>query len=417
MEQEHFNSSLVNDQITRCEVCGHDELKEILNLGEQPLCDDLVPIGSDLSTPRFPIEILFCQVCRTAHQRFQVPKRRLFPSTYHYRARYTKDVVNGMRELVQSCEEHLGDIRNLKVLDIGCNDGTLLGIFKEKGCEVFGVEPTDAADDARFIANVINDYFDIKIAENVKQQIGIPDIITFTNVFAHIEDLKSLLRALEILIGNETTIVIENHYLGSILDRNQFDTFYHEHPRSYSAKSFYYIARALRSQLTHLEFPGRYGGNIRVFISKKGIPLTDEQIVADREILIGRQVFNLQNNYRLWRDKTHEALTEAINKYGPLPSKAFPGRASILINALNLNEKQISVVYEKPGSLKVNHYLPGTRIPIRSDKDLMQKIGTTNVLVNWAWHISDEIETYLYNLGFRGSLIDIMPFYNEHVIK
>ena len=72
MKQEYLSSNLVNDQITSCEVCGHDELKEILNLGEQPLCDDLVPIGSDLSTPRFPIEILFCEVCRTGHQRFQV---------------------------------------------------------------------------------------------------------------------------------------------------------------------------------------------------------------------------------------------------------------------------------------------------------------------------------------------------------
>ena len=51
------------------------------------------------------------------------------------------------------------------------------------------------------------------------------DVITFTNVFAHIEDLKSLLENLKKVISDETLIIIENHYLGSIINQNQFDTF------------------------------------------------------------------------------------------------------------------------------------------------------------------------------------------------
>ena len=88
-----MNTSL---EITQCEVCGTRELSPVLDLGQQPLCDDLVPVGSSRQCEVFPIEILYCRQCRTAHQRYQVPKVKLFPKTYHYRARFTADVLSGM---------------------------------------------------------------------------------------------------------------------------------------------------------------------------------------------------------------------------------------------------------------------------------------------------------------------------------
>ena len=63
-------------------------------------------------------------------------------------------------------------------------------------------------------------------------------------------------------------------------------------------------------------------------------------------------------------------IQELVNEGGPLPAKAFPGRAAILVALLGLSERELECVYEKPGSLKVGHYVPGTRIPIRSDEEL-----------------------------------------------
>ena len=62
-------------------------------------------------------------------------------------------------------------------------------------------------------------------------------------------------------------------------------------------------------------------------------------------------------------------------KYGPLTAKAFPGRAAILIKLLNLKTKHIEVVHEKNGSMKIGHYVPGTRIPIKSDFELFKKFN------------------------------------------
>ena len=71
--------------ILNCEVCGNTSLKPVLNLGKHPMCDDLVPVGDPRVCKEYPIEILYCNVCRTGHQKFQVPKEELFPKSYHYR--------------------------------------------------------------------------------------------------------------------------------------------------------------------------------------------------------------------------------------------------------------------------------------------------------------------------------------------
>lgn len=74
---------------------------------------------------------------------------------------------------------------------------------------------------------------------------GQPGIITFTNVFAHIENQAEVLDSLRILLASDTILVIENHYPGAVLYKYQIDIFYHEHPRTYSRAAFDHIAGAL----------------------------------------------------------------------------------------------------------------------------------------------------------------------------
>ena len=101
-------------------------------------------------------------------------------------------------------------------------------------------------------------------------------------------------------------------------------------------------------------------------------------------------------------------LQEQFEKHGKLSAKAFPGRAAILVKLLGLDENLISAVYEKPGSLKVGHYLPGTRIPILSDDDLFNLQDQSLPLLNLAWHIPQEIRVYLSENNYRGDVFDII---------
>ncbi len=401
------------NQINVCEVCGNEHLAPILDLGLHPMCDDLVPIGDARICREYPIEILFCENCFTAHQRYQVPKQDLFPSTYHYRSRFTADVLSGMAGLVESCEQRFGNLEGKKILDIGCNDGSLLDFFKKKGAITLGIEPTGAYSDAEQKGHAtFNDFLSEDVANTVVATHGKPDFITFTNVFAHIENLHEVLDSLKRLMAPHTVIVIENHYLGAVLDGNQFDTFYHEHPRTYSYTSFVHMARSLGVRLLEVEFPSRYGGNIRVFLGNvadvRGSSAIDLEDLSARESRFIEDFAALRNNVECWRKAKKSFIQEQVRQHGKLRAKAFPGRAAILVKLLGLNEELISAVYEKPGSLKIGHYLPGTRIPIYSDDDLFAQSDKTQLLLNLAWHIPREIRSYLTEHGYTGPVVDIL---------
>lgn len=401
------------NEISLCEVCGNENLVPVLNLGNHPMCDDLVAIGDPRQCREFPIEILYCENCRTAHQRFQVPKQELFPVSYHYRSRFTADVLNGMKQLVDSCAQNFGDFSGKTVLDIGCNDGSLLDFFAESGAKTVGIEPTGAAEDAKGKQHaVFADYLSEDVAEQVVAAHGKPDFITFTNVFAHIEDLGQVLAALKKLLAPNTVIVIENHYLGSVLDGNQFDTFYHEHPRTYSYSSFVRMAKSLGLSLLDVQFPSRYGGNIRVYMGNSANhqieSSTDLEQLNDRESKFSEDFVRLNQNIQSWRAGKAKFIDDYCAENGPLPAKAFPGRAAILVKLLDLDSSKISAVYEKPGSLKVGHYLPGTRIEIHSDDEFKQLPEQPKVLLNFAWHISKEIEAYMRSTGYKGEIVAIL---------
>jgi hypothetical protein len=338
----------------------------------------------------------------------------VFHPDYHYRAANTKDVLSGMAQLVDTIEKRHGSLKNIKVLDVGCNDGCLLDVFKARGAITTGIEPTNAADDAANKGHGIDKAFldPIEAMRYVKTY-GSPDIITFTNVFAHIPNLPGLLGALGIIRGPTTRIVIENHYLGAVLDRHQFDTFYHEHLRTYSLTSFLHIAHAMDMVVEWVEFPARYGGNIRVCLTPtlayKGFAETHEGRLAppneldfrDRLIKLNKQVTEWQVTKRdlLMREILHDGSI-----YAPIPVAALPGRAIMLFTLLGFDERHISAVYEVPISKKIGNYVPGTRIPILSD-DAFPWHSYKGPVLNTAWHIADEIENRWRTKGFIGKMI------------
>lgn len=394
------------NEITSCEVCGSARLRPALDLGLHPMCDDLVEVGSDRICNQYPIEILFCDTCLTAHQRYQIDKRELFPSTYHYRSRHTADVLNGMRDLVGACAQSMGNLSGRIVLDIGCNDGSLLSFFAQQGATTFGIEPTDAAVEARAAGHsVMQDFFSPETAQNFVASHGQANVVTFTNVFAHIEDLKAVIAALKIVCSSDALIVIENHYLGAILDRNQFDTFYHEHPRTYSLESFRYIAMALDRRIIRAEFPKRYGGNIRIFLSAAASN-TPDSIESPTESNFGERLDGLSASIKRWQDRKTRQISDLVAAYGPLAGKAFPGRAAIPVKLLGLDIGSLASVNEKPTSAKLGHFIPSTRIPIVSDDQF--DLTTKRPLLNLAWHISAEISGYMRQRGFQGEIIDII---------
>ena len=395
-----------------CEVCGSQDLTEVLDLGHHPLCDDLKIAGSKEKSQTFKIVIDLCCVCKTAHQRYQVPKEDLFPRDYHYRSGMTQDVVNGVEDLINGIRSSYSTFdSNTTILDIGCNDGTLLDVASKLGAKTFGIEPTNAALEARTKGHTVyQEYLSEEGAQRFVDIHGCPDIVSFTNVFAHIEDLQSVLRSLRILLSGsqKQLLVIENHYLGQILNGNQFDTFYHEHPRTYSLNSFVFIAKTLQLDILDVDFPRRYGGNIRVYMGKITRPgkkewdsiLIQENDFASRFMQMRKFIDN-------WVDSRRRLISAMVEQYGePIRAKAFPGRAAILLKMLELDSSKIRCIYEKDESPKVGFQAPGTDIPIVADNEF--DFADNTPIINLAWHIPDEIKDYMRRRGFDSDIINII---------
>lgn len=393
--------------LKNCQLC-NEKLVKIFSLGMQPLCDDLKKIGSKKKNKLYKTDIIFCEKCIIAYNKFHVNPKKLFPKSYHYRSNLTKDVLNGMEELVLDTKRSFGCLENKKVLDIGCNDGSLLNFFKSHGAMTIGVEPTNAC---RYISKhkIYNNFFNTTVSKKIKKDFGNIDFIVFTNVFAHINNLKKLISDLKIIISNQTNIIIENHYLGSVIDSNQFDTFYHEHPRTYSLTSLIKISELLGMKLSHFKFPKRYGGNIRVIFTSSDLKFNKKRYeeIFRKEKKFFYRLKKMRASIHLWKKEFIKKMDNLKKKNINLIGKAFPGRASILINFLDLDKNHIKCIYEKPNSLKVGHYVPNTNIPIISDNKL-NRINKKDVIINFAWHIKKEIKEYLIKKKINNKIINII---------
>ena len=107
---------------------------------------------------------------------------------------------------------------------------------------------------------------------------------------------------------------------------------------------------------------------------------------------------------KIWKDEFRARLEKWQHSGLKVAGKAFPGRASIIINALGLSEKDIPVIFEQVNSPKVGHYVPGTTIEIVAEEQL----DDYDILVNFAWHINPEITQYLLDRGFKGEVVPVI---------
>lgn len=395
-----------------CEVCDEKLSGPTLDLGFIPLCDDLLGLDKSSDVPRYHQEIQLCTRCLTAHQLHPVEKKTLFKPSYHYRSSLTKDVIDGMKSLLSSASEISTFSENSIILDVGCNDGSLLGLFKEQfGCKTIGIDPTDAINEnGKKIDVSIQSFFDQDSCRYIYDNFGPPNLITFTNVFAHIEDFSSLCKNLRILIGQDTILVIENHYLGSILNENQFDTFYHEHPRTYSETSFVFVAQKLGMKIVKVQYPKRYGGNIRVFLAPQSSVVAEAQTEVTENWQIDAFA-RLQSHYLEWKLHSEVEFRKLVKRFGKVYGKSLPGRAVTLINALGIDSDQMPAIFEQEFSPKIGFGVPGTHIPILKDREILTY--SPECILVWAWHIVDEVVSQLDEIGYRGEVWVPLPVFKR----
>ncbi len=390
-----------------CQVCGSHDLRLLIDLGHQPPCDSLLS-QHDLTQPEmtYPLRLNQCEICSLAQLDYVVEPSKVYPNSYPYRAGISWPVVAAHKQMASSLVDRFG---TGLCVDIGCNDGTLLAQFARLGCGVMGIEPTDIARYARESGiPTVQGFFTQAIAWNISSNHGKAHIITMTNVFAHMADLGEVMRGVCEMLADDGVLVIENHYLLDILERNQFDSIYHEHVRTYTLKSLMLLFSQYDLEVFDVQRVPRYGGNIRVFIGRNGRHAIATSV---RELLRKEEAAGL-SDAETWQRFLVRVLDgrDAFMEFAyhsELAGCSAPGRASTLLNWYGVNDHLMPWTGELDGSLKIGKYIPGCHIPVVHNRRIAEE--QPEYLVLLAWHYADEIEARLRREGVKSTLVLPLP--------
>lgn len=406
-------------RVERCQISGSSDLRLILFLGFLPPVNTMAPVGErPAEQPAYPAELLYCQESELVQLGLIVDPAILFPPHYAYTSGTTRILRENFAELSREVSQLYPLAPDGLVVDIGSNDGTLLGNFAQSGHRVCGVEPTNAGRLARERGiPTLQRFFDADAAAEVLRDHGKADLITAANVFAHIEDIHSVVDAICELLSDDGIFISESHYLLPLLQTVQYDTVYHEHLRYYSLKSLSYLLRAHGLEVIHARGIPTHGGSIRVYAARSGkrnVLPSVQQMLAVEEKEIGVEAFE-RFRTRVSASKLGllALLAEIKGRGQRVYGVGAPSRASTLVNYVGLDDSIIDCVLEIEGSYKIGKYMPGTLIPVINESKLFEDQPDYALL--FSWHIADELIPKLRDRGYRGKFI--VPLPEPHVVE
>lgn len=402
-------------RITACQVCNSVNLHNILDLGYQPLCDSLLTEDMLYKPEKtYPLRMVWCENCTNVQIDYCVDGKEVYFPKYPYRSGVTKELVEYQqtisRSLIKKFNLKPGDL----VIDVGSNDGTLLSGFKGTEIKTLGVEPTNIAE----IANsngikTIQSFFDIKLSQKLKEKYGQASIIITTNTFAHMQTIGEFIIGAYNLLKKDGVFISETHYLLNVVEGGQFDTIYHEHLRTYSLRALVTLFNQYDFTVTDVERGSRYGGNIRVYVTKgKGRKVSPEvKKLLNLEQKSGLDKFS---TYKKFAERVKNARLEFMEfliktkRLGKsIVGNSCPGRCSTLLNYYGVDSELLPYLAEQPTSLKLGMYLPGKHIPVVNNQKLID--DQPNYVILLAWHYAQPIMEQLKARGLKSDFVIPLP--------
>jgi len=347
----------------KCQLCGHDNPVEFLNLGKQPLANKY-PTEAQFKTEEFfPLAMFFCPRCKNVQLGTIVSRERMFEDYY-----YLSSVNAGLVRHFEKLARNLAGARF--VVDVGSNDGILLKPLKELGVKAIGIEPSI---NVSKIANdqgltTICSFFDASAAAEVEKTHGKPDVIIASSVFTHLENPHQFIETVRKLLADNGRFIIEVEYIGNILRHIQFERFYLDRIFYYSLTSLKHLFDAHDMVIADVEHIEPHGGSLQVTIQRKGQNVALSGSVTallkeeDQSLTVGKlKEFrsNVDTQIAAFRDllASYRKSNLKVAGYGA------PARVSTICNYGNIGPSLIEFTVDD-SPLKQNKFTPGTHIPI-----------------------------------------------------
>jgi SAM-dependent methyltransferase len=384
----------------RCRICGAPLGEPVVDLGLSPL-SDVFPAPADLAHERtFPLQVHLCGSCGLAQIREFARPDELF-TEYAYFSSFSQSWVDHARAYAESMIEGLALGPDSLVVEVASNDGYLLRHFRDRGIEVLGVEPAAnvaAVAVEQGIPTLVR-FFGVEVAGELVAAGRRADLIAANNVLAQVPDLHDFVAGMATLLAPGGLLTIEFPHVLRLLERNQFDTIYHEHFSYFALAPVGELLERHGLAIVDVEELSTHGGSLRVHVRHAGQRVEPAPRVAtllDAERAGG--VFDrarwlaFARGIEALRRETLAFLETARREGRSVAGYGAPGKATTFLNYCGIGPELLPYTVDR-NPYKHGRFMPGTHNPIHP----VERIAETKPDYIWIlpWNLRDEIAAQL----------------------
>lgn len=297
-----------------CRACGSSALTKVIDLGEQYLQGSFSKPGKESPPMRkIPMWLIRCDptvdehACGLLQMAHSVPPEVLY-SAYWYRSGTNQTMRDHLKDIATQAAGMVGT-QNARVLDIGCNDGTLLRQYPDS-YDKFGIDPSDVASEVSGNIRVVQELFPSSKLNGLINGKGF-DVVTSIAMFYDLEDPVEFVRNVKAVLDGEGLWLFEMSYMPSMLELNSYDTICHEHLEYYSLAVIEYILKRAGMKIIDATLNDINGGSIRCFATHTDNFRFDSSAAAQRLATLRKVEFDLE----LDTDKPYRSFQERIDKH------------------------------------------------------------------------------------------------------
>lgn len=410
------------DSILKCRHCAAPVTLPFADLGTAPPSNAYQSVEA-LSAPElwYPLRVLVCENCWLVQTEDFAQAHELFDAEYAYFSSYSSSWLAHAQAYVQAMVQRFALDTCSKVIEIAANDGYLLQYMVQRGIPCLGVEPTvstAAAARAKGIT-IVERFFGVALAQELLVQGHAADLITANNVLAHVPDINDFVAGFSLLLKPGGVATFEFPHLLQLVQQNQFDTLYHEHFSYLSLTAVQRIFASNGLAVFDVQELPTHGGSLRVFARRSdGIQRQEEPAVAAllaREAALGVTTADFYRDFQAHILQIKRDLLTALMKAQAQGLKVAAygaaAKGNTLLNFCGVRSDLLPYVVDK-NPAKEGKFLPGSRIPIRSEDYL--RLDRPDLVLILPWNLKEEIVQQLsYISEWGGRFATAVPTWQE----
>ena len=373
-----------------CRICKSGSLTKFLDLGETPLANAFLS-ENETHYPEevYPLEVYFCHNCNLVQLIHVVSKEKLF-CDYIYFPSHISGTSRHFREYAEDVRARFLGNKKGFVLEIGSNDGLLLGEFKDSGFRVLGIDPASnvAVVAQRREVETISEFFSEELASDVLDRFGRADVILANNVVAHIDDHIDLAKGIYALLDANGVFIFEAPYLIDMFENLTYDTIYHEHLSYLAVSPLVRLFKNFDLEIFDVKLYDVQGQSIRVFVGRRGCQPVSKSVdflirKEKREGLDKLETYiNLAKRIEQSRDKLRTLVKDICKKGKTIVAYGASAKGNTLLNYCKLGSDSIEYVIDNMPS-KHGLYTPGMHIPVHDMTWARQRPPDYFLLLSW----------------------------------